>query len=81
MLAETVYGWAALLGLALISHAVGQGLIAYALAEISVQFSSLGLLIEPISAALLAFFILNEGLSMWQTAGGVIILSGIVVAR
>lgn len=81
MLAETVYGWAVLLGLALISHAAGQGFIAYALAEISVQFSSLGLLIEPISAALLAFLILGEGLSMWQTAGGVIILSGIVVAR
>ncbi len=81
MLAETVYGWAVLLGLALISHTLGQGFIAYALAEISVHFSSLGLLIEPISAALLAFLILGEGLSMWQAVGGIIILSGIIVAR
>jgi len=81
MFAETVYGWAILLGLALVSHAVGQGFIAYSLAKISVNFLSLGLLIEPISAALLAVFILGEELSMWQVIGGIIILSGIVVAR
>ena len=80
-IAETIFGWAVLLGLALVSHAVGQGFIAYALAEISAHFSSVGLLIEPISAALLAMFILGESLSMWQIAGAAIILSGIVIAR
>jgi drug/metabolite transporter (DMT)-like permease len=81
MIAETIYGWVVLLALALISHAAGQGLIAFALAKISVHFSSVGLLIEPLSAALLAFLILGESLNTWQIAGGAIILSGIVVAR
>ncbi len=81
LIAETIVGWLVLLGLALVSHAVGQGFIAYALAAISAHFSSVGLLLEPISAALLAMLILGEALSSWQIAGGAIILSGIVVAR
>ncbi len=81
LFAETIVGWLVLLGLALISHAVGQGFIAYALAEISAHFSSIGLLIEPVSAALLAMVILGESLSSWQITGAAIILSGILIAR
>ena len=81
LIAESIYGWIVLLGLALISHAIGQGFIAYSLAGLSAHFSSIGLLIEPISAAVLAVLILGESLSTWQIAGAAIILSGIVIAR
>ena len=40
LLPATAYGWAVLAGLALVSHAAGQGLIAYALAHLPAAFSS-----------------------------------------
>ncbi len=81
MFAVTLYGWMILVGLALFSHAAGQGTIIYALAHLPPGLSSIGLLLEPVAAALLAWVILAEAVSPWQGAGGVIILWGIVIAR
>jgi drug/metabolite transporter (DMT)-like permease len=81
MLAQSAYGWAVLLALAWISHAAGQGLIAYALAHLPAGLAALGLLTEPISAAVLALFILAEPITAWQTIGGAVILWGIFIAR
>jgi drug/metabolite transporter (DMT)-like permease len=77
----TAYGWAMLVGLALISHVGGQGLIAYALAYLPAAFSSLTLLLQPVVAALLAWLLLGEPLGSAQAAGGAIVLAGILVAR
>lgn len=77
----TLYGWAVLAALALISHAGGQSFIAYALAHLPVTFSSVGLLLQPATAALLAWVLLGEALSPWQGLGGVVVLSGIFLAR
>ncbi len=74
-------GWAVLLALALVSHVSGQGLIAYALAALPATFSSVSLLWQPVMAALLAWVLLGEALSGWQILGGVIVLSGILLAR
>jgi len=73
-------GWTILLALGLISHIGGQGLIAYALAHLPAGFSSVGLLLQPAVAALLARVLLAEGLSGLQIAGGATILLGITVA-
>jgi drug/metabolite transporter (DMT)-like permease len=81
MIAATLYGWMILVGLALLSHAAGQGAIAYALAHLPAGFSSVGLLLEPVAAALLAWVLLAEAVSLWQAAGGAVILWGIVLAR
>jgi len=81
LVAITLYGWAMLIGLALLSHAAGQGLIAYALAHLQPGFSSVGLLLEPLAAALLAWAILSEEITPWQATGGIVILWGIVLAR
>ncbi len=81
LIAPTLYGWGILLGLALVSQAAGQGLIAYALAHLPAAFSSVGLLVQPVVAALLAWVILGEAVSAWQGAGAVVILAGIAVAR
>jgi drug/metabolite transporter (DMT)-like permease len=70
-----------LVGLALISQVGGQGLITYALAHLPAAFSSVGLLLQPAIAALLAWVILSEPLGVWQALGGVIVLVGIAVAR
>jgi drug/metabolite transporter (DMT)-like permease len=81
LIATTVYGWAVLLGLALVSHAGGQSLIAYALAHLPAPFSSVSLLLQPAVAALLAWIILGEALGPWQALGALVILVGIYLAR
>ncbi len=77
----TLHGWAMLLGLALVSHAGGQSLIAYALAHLPATFSSVALLVQPGAAALVAWVLLDEPLGPLQAAGGAVILGGILIAR
>jgi len=74
-------GWAILIGLALLSHAAGQGLVAQALARLPASFSAVGMLSEPIFAAIIAWIVLHEAVTPLQAAGGVVILAGIVLAR
>jgi drug/metabolite transporter (DMT)-like permease len=81
MLPQSTYGWCVLLGLALISHAAGQGLIAYALAHLPATFSSVGLLLQPVIAAGFAWMLLAEPLVPLQIAGGIVVLIGIYLAR
>jgi drug/metabolite transporter (DMT)-like permease len=81
MLPQTASGWWILVGLALVSHAAGQGLIAYALAHLAAAFSSVSLLLQPVMAALFAWLLLSEPLVALQVAGGVIVLLGIYLAR
>lgn len=81
LIVPSLYGWLILIGLALVSHAGGQSLIAYALAHLPAAFGSVSLLLQPAVAALLAWAILGEHLSIWQGIGGLIILIGILLAR
>jgi drug/metabolite transporter (DMT)-like permease len=74
-------GWWTLIGLALVSHAAGQGLIAYALAHLPAAFSSVSLLFQPVMAALFAWALLSESLVPLQILGGVVVLAGIYLAR
>ena len=78
---QTAGGWWALAGLALVSHAAGQGLIAYALAHLPAAFSSVSLLFQPVMAALFAWLLLSEALAPLQVAGGLVVLFGIYLAR
>ena len=81
MLPLSAFGWWMLIGLALVSHAAGQGLIAYALASLPAAFSSVSLLVQPVMAALFAWLLLSEALAPLQMLGGVIVLAGIYLAR
>jgi drug/metabolite transporter (DMT)-like permease len=74
-------GWLILLGLAWVSHAAGQGLIAYALAHLPAAFSSVGLLFQPVMAAAFAWVLLGEPLVALQIAGGAVVLVAIYLAR
>ncbi len=77
----SLYGWAVVIGLGVISHAGGQSLIAFALAHLPVAFSALGLLLQPIGAVVIAWWLFDEQLMGWQWLGAVIILAGIYLAR
>lgn len=81
MLPSSAYGWGVLLGLALVSHAAGQGLIAYALAHLPAPFTSVGLLLQPVMAACFAWILLSEPLVALQIAGGLVVLAAIWLAR
>jgi drug/metabolite transporter (DMT)-like permease len=81
MLPSSAYGWWILIGLALISHAAGQGLIAYALAHLPAPFSSVGLLLQPVVAAFFAWILLSEPVVALQIAGGLVVLAAIWLAR
>ncbi|MBX8819163.1 DMT family transporter, partial [Ochrobactrum sp. MR31] len=56
-------------------------LITFAIAWLPVAFSSLTLLIQPVVAAILAWILLSEPLSIWQICGGLIVIAGIMQAR
>jgi len=81
ILPATAAGWMTLFGLALISQAAGQSLIAYAMAHLPATFSSVGLLLQPLMAALFAWILLGEALGWIAIAGGVAVLVGIVIAH
>ena len=74
-------GWWVLLGLALVTQILGQGLIAYAFAHLSASLSSVSLLIQPVMAALFAWLIFGEAIGFAQYLGGAIVLAGIWLAR
>jgi drug/metabolite transporter (DMT)-like permease len=81
LLPATAAGWLILIGLAWISQAGGQGLIAFALAWLPATMTSLTLLIQPVVAALLAWALLREPLSGFQIVGGLTVIAGIALAR
>jgi drug/metabolite transporter (DMT)-like permease len=81
LLPVTADGWVALFALAWVSQAMGQGLIAFALGHLPASFSSLAILIEPLTAAVLGWIWLGEALGALQAMGAVIVLAGIAVAR
>ncbi len=80
-LPDTLKGVSALVALGVISHSGGQGLLAIALGSLSAVFSSLVIFIEAVAAAIFGWMLLDEALSAGQIAGGILILSGIWVAR
>jgi len=77
----TAHGWALLFGLAMIAQVAGQSLIAYAFAHLPATFSSVGLLLQPVAAALFAWALLGEALGLAQIAGGAMVLAGIRIAH
>ncbi len=81
LLPATPAGWTWVAALALLSQLGGQTLIAYALAHLSMAFSAVSLLLQPLVAAGMAWALFGEALGPWQLAGGLLILSGIAAAR
>lgn len=80
-LASNATGWLVLLGLAMVSQVLGQGLIAYAFAHLPASLSSVSLLIQPVMAALFAWLLFHEAIGIAQWIGGAMVLGGIYLAR
>jgi drug/metabolite transporter (DMT)-like permease len=81
LLPRTVEGILALVAMAWISHAAGQGLLSIALGRLAPVFSSLVIFLEAIAAAAFGWVLLGEPLTAVQVLGGALILFGIWIAR
>ena len=76
----TVDDWLLMIGLGVVAHACGQGLIVWGLAHLPAAFASVSLLVAPVSAALLAWLALAEPLGAVQIAGMALVLVGVQLA-
>ncbi|MCB1476304.1 MAG: DMT family transporter [Rhodobiaceae bacterium] len=81
MLPASLKGAAFLLTLGLVSHAGGQGLLAFALGHLPAGFSSLVIFLEGVAAALLGWLFLGEGLGILQFAGCALIVASLFWTR
>ena len=80
LLPITNTSWLAIIGLGLISQAVGQGLLTYSLAKFSSGFVAVSMLAIPAIAAILALIIFSEQLSLFNWSAFGVVLSGIYLA-
>lgn len=70
-----------LLGLALMSQIMGQGLLAYCLGKVNATLSSLICLTQPIIASFYAYILFDEILSFWEILGMIICIFGVYIAK
>lgn len=77
----TARGWGVVVTLALVSHLLGQTLIAYAFGHLPASLSSLNLLLQPVIAAAAAWLVLAEPVTRPQALGALIVLAGLFVAN
>jgi drug/metabolite transporter (DMT)-like permease len=73
--------WVGVLGLAILVHVMGQGLLAYSMGQLSAAFVSVTMLLSPVISAGLGWLMFGEAVSWLQTLGCMIVLSSIVTAR
>ena len=73
-------GWLAVLGLALISQTIGQGLVTYSLSQLSSGIVAVTFLLEPLIAASVAWVLFAETLSILNGVGFTLVIVGIYVA-
>jgi len=76
----TLFGLAVLLALALLTHAAGQGLIAYSLKALPAA-SSTTLFVQPLVAAIGAWIVFAEALTPLQMLGAATVLAGVYFCR
>lgn len=74
-------GWLPLLALALVAQIAGQPVIAYASAHLPASLSSVGLLIQPLTAAVAAWLIFQEAIGPVQMLGAGLLLWGIYLSK
>lgn len=73
--------WGPLIGLALFSQVIGQGLMIYALGRLSPLVIGLALLVQPVAAATIGWIVYNERLGLADLLGAMLVAVALVLAR
>lgn len=73
--------WTPLVLLALCSQVIGQGMLVYAIAHLSPLVMGLGLLLQPVAAAMVGWTFYGERLGGWDMAGATMIGIALVLVR
>ena len=76
----TTAGWLACAGLGVV-HVTGQGAITWALGRLPAATASVVILVQPVIAAVLGWIIFAERMTPLQIAGGLVALTGVVLAQ
>ena len=82
---ETFFGYSPstylfLILLALIPQLIGHTTFNWALKYLPASMVAITILGEPIGSTLLAYILLDEGLTVWKILGGILILPGVLIA-
>ena len=81
ILPSSLQGWLAVIGLGLVSHAMGQGLITLSLGQYGASAASLVMVWPAMVAVLAAWALFGEQPSPAQAFGGVAILAAVLMVR
>lgn len=73
--------WAPLIGLALVSQVLGQGLMTYALGRLSPLVVGLGLLTQPVVSATVGWLAYDERLGAADLVGAILVAAALVLVR
>lgn len=73
--------WGALIGLALASQVLGQGMMIYALGKLSPLVVGIALLLQPVVAATVGWIVYDERLGLADLAGAALIAAALVLVR
>lgn len=82
-LGETIWpgDWSAVLALALVSQVVGQGLMIYALGQLSPLVIGLALLVQPVVAGTIGWVAYGERLALPDLVGAALVAAALVMVR
>ena len=80
MIPATIAGWAACVGMG-VMHVAGQGGVAWSLGKLPPAIAAVIILIQPIVAGLLSWWIFGETLTPVQALGGALVLGAILLAQ
>ena len=81
LLPASAQAWLWLVLLAIVPHCLGQGFIVLSLSALPASFAAVTLLLQPVATAVWGWLFLNELLGPWQIAAGILVITGIVLAR
>jgi drug/metabolite transporter (DMT)-like permease len=73
--------WSAVIGLALVSQVIGQGLMIYALGKLSPLVVGLALLVQPVVAGTIGWFAYGERLALPDFVGAGLVAVALVLVR
>jgi drug/metabolite transporter (DMT)-like permease len=70
-----------LIGLGVVVHVCGQGLIAHGVGELPIALSTVLLWVQPIGAAILSWILFGEAIAPLGMLGGALLLAGVFIVQ